>query len=74
MPAKATISTNGFWLRVLAIVVGGVLVATVVATAGTAWSHHARIAQSETRDKETQRRLATIEADVKELLRLARRP
>lgn len=60
--------SNGFWLKVAGVVVATLLSATVIASAGVLWSHHARIAQGETRDAGVKDRLDRIEGKLDTLL------
>ena len=72
MASRTTVTRNGFWLKLVGVVLAGLITATVLGGGGVLWSHHERLAQVETRNEDVQRRLGAIEAKVDELLALAR--
>ncbi len=59
-----TVPTNGFWVKLLGVVLAG----AILSAAGVLWSHHARIAQGETRDVGVKDRLDRIEVKLDALL------
>jgi len=65
MASRTTGTRNGFWLKV----VGGLLIAAVMAASGVLWGHHGEIERHAESIQGTERRLGVIEADIKELLR-----